>query len=88
MLESMADGILDFVEEKVSLMKRNIDQISKPSPILPYPKMIEMDTLCQEDLSRDIEIKDAWVLSYFEKNNLNPSTVNIAKKGTNLELIG
>jgi len=60
MLNSMGDGILDMVEVKIELMKRGIEQIVKPSPILPFPKMEEV----QNDLDKsqdNVEIRDAWV---------------------------
>jgi hypothetical protein len=88
MLESMADGILDFVETKISLMKRNIEQISKPSPVLPFPKMEEYDSIWVDDSIQEGKTTDNWVLVYFEKNKLNSFNGAIAKKGTNLELFG
>jgi hypothetical protein len=88
MLESMSDGILDHIETRIDLMKKKIYQITKPSPILPFPKMREVDILCQDESIKDVEISDAWVLVYFEKSKLNPYSQNMAKKGTNIEVIG
>jgi hypothetical protein len=88
MLESMSDGILDHIETKIDLMKKKVDQITKPSPILPFPKMKEVDIQCQDGTIEDIEINDAWVLVYFEKSKLNSYSQNIAKKGTCIEVVG
>lgn len=87
MLNSMADGVLDLIEVKHALYKRGVEQIVKPSPILPFPKLEELEK--DLDSSKDeISITDAWVLIHFEREKLNDYADSIPQRRENLELIG
>ena len=88
MLVSMADGMLDFIESKISLIKRKIDWIMKPSPVLPFPKVLDEDNSNIEISQEEISNTDGWILVYFEKQKINSFSSNIAKKGVNLEVTG
>ena len=66
MLGSMADGILDHIESRISLMKRKIEQVNKPSPILPFPKVKELENTLTEEVAND-EPTDTWILVLFQK---------------------
>lgn len=87
MLGSMGDGVLDLIEVKYELYKRGVEQIVKPSPILPFPKMEEVPNDF-ESISNNVTINDAWVLIYYEKEKLAECMDNIAQRRENLEIIG
>lgn len=84
----MADGILDHVENRIALMKKRVYQITKPSPVLPFPKVKDPDTSNLDQSSIDLLPKSEWILSLFEKSGLNTASQNMAKKGSVIEVIG
>lgn len=71
MLSSMSDGMLDYIESKISQIKRKVDVIGKPSPVLPFPKMTVGDNSTIEVVPESISSTDNWILIYFEKQKLN-----------------
>lgn len=85
MLGSMADGILDHIETRISLMNRKIEQISKPSHVLPFPKVTNIDASYveeDEELQKQLkepETSDVWILVLFERNKLHTYSQNMAK---------